>query len=400
MRHPEFSPFPTDEYVARVQKAREEITTAGIDALVVTAKENVVYFSGLQTIGWISKHRPLGVIIPRDDSWPPMMVLPETLVDVALETSWIDELRPWGGWRRKDAAPDPIIGMQRALAEMGLEEATLGFELGYGQRVGMSQVDYDRLVSSLPLASVVDGSPVLWKLRMIKSDLEIEAIGVACAATTKAFEEGFTALKEGMSEAELAGIMLGRMASETNEVPGFMMVRSGKRKYGMVNVLPFDKPMVRGDLVVADAGARYKDYWADYMRMACIGEPSADQRRFFEADYESQKAGVRAIKPGATTGDVFAACYDVLVDHGLKEHATLERVGHGLGLDPHESPSIERGGSVVLQPGMVLTVEPIFSDLPDYQIGNFAIEDVVVVTDTGNEVLSHFPTELFVVPTT
>lgn len=399
MHQPEFAPFPNEEYAARVEQAREEMAKAGIDALVVTAKENVVYFSGLQTIGWISKHRPLGVIIPANASRSPMIVLPETLVDVARETSWIEELRPWGGWRSADAAPSPIIGIQRALAETDLENATIGLELGYGQRVGMSQEDYGSLLSGLPNVTVVDGSKVIWKLRMIKSQREIDAIRIACAATTRAFEEGFAAIEEGTSEADLAGIMLGRMAAETNEVPGFMMVRSGTRKYGMVNVLPFDKPMVKGDLVVTDAGARYKDYWADYMRMASIGEPSADQRRFFDAEYESQKAGVAAIKPGATTGEVFDACYDVLVDHGLKEHATLERVGHGLGLDPHEAPSIDRGGSTVIEPGMVLTVEPIFSDLPDYQIGNFAIEDVVVVTETGNEVLSLFPTELFVVPT-
>lgn len=397
MRQPEFAPFPVDEYVARHQKAQHLMEERGIDALLVTAKENVVYFSGLQTIGWDSKHRPLGVLIGRAPESPPMLVLPETLAHVARETSWIEELRPWGGWRYQDAAPDPIVGIQRAIAELGLESGTIGLELGYGQRVGMSQADYLTLTSGLPNVSVVDGSDILWQLRMVKSPREVEALRKACAATTAAFEAGFAALREGMTERELAGIMFARMAEQTNERPGFMMVRSGPRKYGMVNVSPFTKPMANGELVVVDAGAVYKDYWADFMRMASIGKPTAEQRRFFDADLESQKAGVAAIKPGVTTGQVFDACYDVLVDLGFQEHAKLERIGHGVGLDVHEPPSIGRGSTTVIEPGMVLTVEPIFSDQPNYQIGNFALEDVVLVTETGHEVLSLFPKDLHIV---
>ncbi|MBM3302380.1 MAG: aminopeptidase P family protein, partial [Deltaproteobacteria bacterium] len=122
-----------------------------------------------------------------------------------------------------------------------------------------------------------------------------------------------------------------------------------------------------------------------------------EQRRFFDAELESLDAGVKAVKPGATTGDIFDACYRVLLDGGFGDHLTLERVGHCVGLDMHEPPSIDRGGTTVLQPGMMLTVEPIFSDQPNYQIGNFGVEDQVLVTETGYEIMSHFPKELHVV---
>ena len=230
----------------------------------------------------------------------------------------------------------------------------------------------------------------------IKSPREIACLRKACDATSAAFREAFAALHEGMTERELAGIALSRMAAETNEKPGFCMIRSGKTKYGMVNVLPFDMPIQRGDLVIMDLGALYKDYWSDFMRMAIVGGPSAEQARFFEADLAAQKAGVAAIQPGTTTGQVFDACYQVLLDKGFGEHARLERIGHGVGLDVHEPPSIGKGTTTVIQPGMVLTVEPIFSDLPHYQIGNFAIEDNVVVTETGHEIISTFPKDLWI----
>ena len=397
MGHPEYSPFPVSEYEGRVTKARHLMEESGIDALMLTSKENVVYFAGIQTIGWDSKHRPLIVIVPRDPSSAVHMVLAESLFYVARESSWVDELRPWGGWM-EGASDDPIAGAFQVLQDLGLAAGTLGLELGYGQRMGMSQEDYSTLVEGLPEAKLMDGSELIWELRMIKSPLEIEALRKACAATTSAFEKGFSALRPGMREKELAGIMFAEMARHTDERPGFMMVRSGPRKYRMANVLAFDKPMRAGELVVVDSGAVYKDYWADFMRMSSIGEPTKEQRRFFDATLESQQAGVDKLAPGVTAHDIYSACNDVLVAHGLADYVTFERLGHGVGLDMHEPPSMARGSELVVQPGMVLTVEPVFWDRPDGKVGNFALEDVVVVTEEGHEVLSLFPKDLHIVP--
>ncbi len=397
-REPEYAYFPTEEFLSRVERARARMEAKQIDALLLSSKENVIYFSGIRTIGWNSKHRPMGIVIPRDRDRPVISVLPESLYDVSFYSSWIDELRPWGGWRRKDAAPDPITAFRDACQELDVADGTLGLELGYGQRLAMSQVDFQELRGQLPRARLVDAGPLLWDLRMIKSDREVEALRMACEATTKAFERGFSSIRPGMTERALAAVIMSELAIQTQELPGFLMVRSGPEKYGMVNVEPFDKPMNPGELVVVDVGANYKHYWSDFMRMACIGEPTSDQRRLFEADLAAQQAGVAKIKPGNLLGEVFDACYAVLIDRGLQEHVPgLERVGHGLGLDVHEPPSIARGSEVVIQPNMVLTVEPIFWDRPDHQIGNFALEDVVLVTEDGHEILSSFPKDLYIV---
>lgn len=397
-REPEFAPFPTEEYLKRVEKARQKMGEYNIDALLLTSKENVVYFSGILTIGWGSKHRPMGVVVPRSSDKPVVIIIPETLFDVSYQSSWIDEVRPWGGWRRKDALPDPIAAFTDACNFLGVTNGNIGLELGYGQRLAMSQEDYDHLRSNLTNACFVDAGPLLWDLRIIKSEREVEALRKAADATTKAFEAGFSALKPGMTERELGGIIMAEIAIQTNELPGFMMVRSGSKKYGMVNVEPFDKPIVNGEIVVVDVGANYKYYWSDFMRMACMGEPSPDQKHFFEAELASQQAGVDVIEPGIKLGDIFDACYNELIERGFKEHVPgLERVGHGVGLDVHEPPSIARGSEVIAQPNMILTVEPIFWDQPNHAIGNFAIEDMVLVTETGHEVLSKFPKELYIV---
>jgi len=390
--------FPTEEYQNRVAKARQLMEARGIDALLLTAKENVIYFSGIRTIGWNSKHRPMGIVLPRDASKPLVQILPENLVEVSFHSSWIDELRPWGGWRIQNADPDPLTAFYEACKTLGVDKGTIGLELGYGQRIAMSQDDYTALTGKLDGAHFVDAGPLLWDLRMVKSPLEVEMLRKACDATTRAFERGFGEMRAGMTERELGAIIMSELALQTQELPGFIMVRSGQMKYGMVNVAPFEKPLEKGDLVVVDVGANYNYYWSDFMRMGSIGEPNAEQQRFFAAELAAQTAGVDVIKPGIKLHEIFDACYETLMEHDMLEHIPgLERVGHGLGLDVHEPPSIAKGSEVIVQQNMVLTVEPIYWDRPDHVVGNFAIEDIVLVTENGHEILSTFPKDLYIV---
>jgi Xaa-Pro aminopeptidase len=392
-----YAAFPRAEYELRHRKLQAEMAARSLDAVLVTAKENVVYFSGLETVGWDSKHRPLGLVVPADGE--PVLVIPESLAFVAEATSWVRDVRLWGGFKRSGIPRDPVVAIADAIKDLGFRSGRLGLELGYGTRIAMSQADYIQLASLLDGAQLVDNAEAIWALRMIKSPAEIEVMREVCAHTCEAFRVGFEAMRGGMTERELAGIIFAEMASRTNFRPGFVGIRSGTLKYGMMNVPPFDKALEPGDLVVVDGGAIVKDYWGDMMRMASIGEPSPEQRRFFDVDLEAQRAGMRAVRPGAPVSAPCQAALDVINDAGLGEHVpSLERVGHGLGLEVHEPPSLGLGGTALIEPGMVLTVEPIFSDLPDYAIGNFAMEQILLVTETGTELLTPFTDELWIAP--
>ncbi len=392
-----YAAFPQEEYVERHRKLQAEMADRDIDAILVTGKENVVYFSGLETVGWDSKHRPLGLIIPGDGE--PVLVIPESLAYVAEATSWVADVRLWGGFKRSGIPRDPVVAIADAIKDLGLDSGRLGLELGYGTRIAMSQADYIQLAALLDGAELVDNAEAIWALRMIKSPAEIEVMREVCAHTCEAFRVGFEAMRAGMTERGLAGIIFAEMALRTNFRPGFVGIRSGTLKYTMMNVPPFDKPLEPGDLVVVDAGAIVKDYWSDMMRMASIGEPTAEQQRFFDVDLEAQRAGMRAVRPGAPVGDPCQAALDVINDSGLGEHVpSLERVGHGLGMEVHEPPSLALNGTTPIEPGMILTVEPIFSDLPNYSIGNFAMEQILLVTETGTELLTPFTDELWIAP--
>jgi Xaa-Pro aminopeptidase len=392
-----YSAFPRAEYEMRHRKLQEQMAEREIDAILVTGKENVVYFGGLETVGWDSKHRPLGLVLPAEGE--PVLVIPESLAYVAEATSWVSDVRLWGGFKRRGIPTDPVVAIADALTDLDLTKARLGLELGYGTRIGMSQADYLQLAGLLGDAELVDNAEAIWALRMIKSPAEIEVLRQVCAHTCDAFQVGFEALRGGMTERELAGIMFAEMAARTRFRPGFIGIRSGRLKYTMMNVPPFDKVMEPGDLVVVDGGAILKDYWCDMMRMASIGEPSSEQRRFFDVDLAAQRAGMAAVKPGAAVSEPCEAALEVIREAGLGEHApSLERVGHGLGLEVHEPPSLGLGGTALIEPGMVLTLEPIFSDLPNFSIGNFAMEQILLVTQTGTELLTPFSDELWIAP--
>src|SRR5215831_12350118 len=137
-----YAAFPASEYQSRFARLRAELEKRELDAVLVTAKENVLYFSGLETVGWDSKHRPVGCILPRDDAHP-IMVVAESLASVADVTSWVDDVRLWGGFKRTGIPQDPVVGIADAIKDLGLARGRIGMEMGYGTRINMSQADFE-----------------------------------------------------------------------------------------------------------------------------------------------------------------------------------------------------------------------------------------------------------------
>jgi Xaa-Pro aminopeptidase len=145
--------------------------------------------------------------------------------------------------------------------------------------------------------------------------------------------------------------------------------------------------------VLFDFGAAFEGYCADLTRMAVVGEPTARQREIYALVLRAHDAAIDAVRPGVTTGQVDAAARQVIEAAGFGPHF-FHRVGHGLGLEVHEDPSLDPGSSTVLEPGMVFTIEPGVY-LPGW--GGVRIEDDVVVEAGGCRVLSSASRELRVV---
>jgi Xaa-Pro aminopeptidase len=170
------------------------------------------------------------------------------------------------------------------------------------------------------------------------------------------------------------------------------LVQSGPNS-ALPHLEPSNRKLAPGDFILLDFGAAYDGYKADTTRMAVVGPPSEQQREMHQVVLDAHDAAIAAVRPGVTTGDVDAAARDVIERAGYGERF-FHRVGHGLGLEGHEDPSLDPGSRTVLEPGMVFTVEPGVY-IPGF--GGVRIEDDVAVTADGCRLLTRADRSLRVV---
>jgi Xaa-Pro dipeptidase len=272
----------------------------------------------------------------------------------------------------------------------------LGWEKDAPLRLGveterMRLLEARYLESALPGAKLLDNNPVM-TMRMHKDAEEIAKMRRAIAIAEAGVTAAIPLMKIGMTELELSaeiGLQTGRAGSE---MPGNPMVAAGPNGANP-HATVTDRPLQPGDLLVIDFGAVYQGYCADLTRTFAVGEPTAEGARIHQVTLEANAAGRTAAKPGIIAGEVDRAARKVIEDAGYGKYFT-HRTGHGLGTEPHEEPYIYGENPLLLEPGMVFTVEPGI-----YLAGRAGarVEDDVVITETGADTLSTMPRELVVV---
>lgn len=237
--------------------------------------------------------------------------------------------------------------------------------------------------------SVTALSNLLLPLRIVKTEDEIENIRKAAAIADEAYMRTLEMMKPGVSEVEVALFLEREMRMAGAEGVAFDTIVASGARGAMPHGVASQKLLESGDLVTLDFGAVYNGYHSDMTRTVAIGDIGAEERRIFDAVLESQKAAVAALKPGMRGGDVHKIAYDVLDGHGIAE-AFVHGLGHGVGLQIHELPRMSPASEDVLQPGMLVTVEPGVY-FPGFT--GLRIEDLVLITEDGHEVISSAPKE-------
>ena len=231
---------------------------------------------------------------------------------------------------------------------------------------------------------------------MVKDASEIATLREAAARLTPVAAAVFEATRAGESERAVAGVLESAIRRAGYERPAFETIVASGPHAALPHHHTGDRILAEGDLVVLDFGGVLDGYCCDLTRTVSIGPPSSEARRLYTAVYDAQQAAIAAIRPGVESTAVDAAARSVLEARGLGE-AFGHGTGHGLGLDIHEEPRITRPradvATVPLVPGMVFTIEP-GAYVPGF--GGVRIEDDVLVTETGCEVLTSVPRELMV----
>jgi Xaa-Pro aminopeptidase len=265
----------------------------------------------------------------------------------------------------------------------------LGFE-----RAHLSYDGFDTLRANAPVNTSLE--PVAGWLeahRMMKSEAEIERIRRSVATNSKAFELAARRVRAGLSERDLAAEIDHQMRRLGAEKPSFETIVASGERSALPHAHPSAAIFKARQLVLVDMGAFQEGYASDMTRMLFLGTPSARVKRLYGAVLEAQLAAIDAVRPGVTTAFVDRQARRVLKGYRL-DRAFVHSTGHGLGLEIHELPRIGRKDPTPLAAGMAITIEPGVY-LEGY--GGIRIEDTVVVTPTGCEVLTPTSKELRVV---
>ena len=396
-----FADCSRDEFDRRVSRLREEMARLGVDALLVTSETNVRYATGFYEVGWIIPAYFYVAVIPRREDLPAAIFVPEG-DQIQTQASWIETVVRWDfpvGFytgRVGDSLVDALSGWFDLL---GLQRGSIATELGPHARIGLSIEAFDRLRAELPGATWSDSGDVIWPVRAVKSAEEVRRIREAARISSLGVRAGFEALHDGATERDIANVMAAAMHANGASTVGFLSLYAGPERALWADSIPRREMTIRpGSLLQFDGGCTYDGYFCDFKRMAALGEPTSDQRRFYDIARASEQAAIDAVRPGVTCGEVYDASQAVIRAAGYGDFVDWcqlmgwSGIGHGLGLDIHEQPGLSIGNMTPLRAGMVLAIEPFFYHDGRYPlwevVGKYGCEDVVLVTDAGSEVLT------------
>ncbi|HHY36663.1 MAG TPA: aminopeptidase P family protein [Firmicutes bacterium] len=351
--------------LARVEKLRERLSALELDGFLVGHGANRRYLSGFTgSEGWL--------LVTREKSF------------LCTDFRYLEQAGQEAvGWEIVRSRRPFTATLAPLLAEYGLRR--VGFEEDY-----LSYRDYRNLVEKTREVQWVPCAGHVEALRRQKDDAELAAIKRAAQLDDRAFAHILSFLKPGLPEREIALELelFARRHGGTGASFAFI-VASGPRA-ALPHGVASNKLLQEGEFVIMDYGTVVDGYHSDFTRTVVLGKPTPEQVKVYRIVQEAQAAAIAAVAPGRTAGEVDAAARKIIVDHGYGDyfgHGT----GHGVGLCIHEEPHLTPGADTVLLPGMVLTIEPGIY-LPGW--GGVRIEDLVVVTERGCEVLNQSHREL------
>jgi len=352
----------------RIRLLREDAAAMKLDAAIVTSLPNVRYLCGFTGSNGIL------LVTARQAT---LFTDPRYTIQARTETAG-------SGVRVSIAKGSLEVALPPRLAKM----SRIGFE--------NSRVPYrtwEHLHRTLPLGATLQPlNAVIEERRMVKSDEEIAAIRASVNVNSQAFAAALTRFRAGMTETDFAAEIEYQMRLLGAEKPAFETIVAFRANSALPHARPGGARIDGNGLLLVDMGTFRGGYASDMTRCVHLGKAGAKTRNLYKAVLESQLAGVNAVAPGKLAGDVDKAARDVLRKHGL-DKAFIHSTGHGLGLEIHEAPRLGRGDGTFLRPGMAITIEP-----GAYMegTGGVRIEDTVLVTPTGVEILTPTTKELVI----
>ncbi len=342
--------FPAAEYCNRVARAQGAMARADIAALLRASEAEVRYFSGFLTRFWESPTRPWFLVIPATGD--PVAVIPSIGAALMAQT-WITDIRTWSA---PDLRDDGITLLADTLRALCGTAGRIGIPSGHETHLRMPLNDLAILRGLLPQNPIVDDAGIIRSLRMVKSDAEVQKIAAACQIAGRAFARVPEIAHQGTPLDQVFRRFQMLCLEEGADWVPYLAGGAGPDGYGDVISPATVDPLQTGDILMLDTGLVLDGYFSDFDRNYAIGRPSAAARGGYARLMDATAAGFDAARAGARACDVFHVM-DAITTGGAGG-SDAGRLGHGVGMQLTEWPSLIAGDETVLLPGMVMSLEP------------------------------------------
>lgn len=363
----------TDVYESRLDVLRKKMDDACLDVAMITSPVNIYYLTGFYS----DPHERFMALVIDKRSDRRSLFVPSLDVNAAEETAHV---------RPIIAVSDSEDPYEKLRREIGSDVNAFGVEK---QNVSLAQ--YENLANQFPVAAFIDVEAWIMAGRLKKTPADIAHVRRAVHVIEEVLHRGIDKFVPGVTELELTAELEYQMKVLGADRPAFSTtVLSGKRS-ALPHGSPGKRKIEHGDFLLIDTGVFVDGFCSDITRTFIIGEGTENQVRIYEAVLEANRRAINAVKTGVPIGDIDRAARDHIEACGYGQYFN-HRVGHGLGLEIHEAPSIHEENDLIIEPGLLFTIEPGIY-IPEF--GGVRIEDDVYVGADGQvEVLTSFPKEL------
>lgn len=384
--------------VSKVSVSEDEFKTRVERCLDVAKEENldgVVAFSDYFSSGAIRylagyTYQPVwlcsSVLVLSHQSEPSLLTDRPWYLHKVKQTTWVKDVRACGGWLARPGPPGTLIALSQLtgniLQEKKLEKANIGI-IGFDI---MPAMFFEHLKEKVPQAEFIDVTEAFERLRMVKSETEIQLMRNVTETASIGMETALKNVKEGNTEADVALAAMDAIMANGGDVVFAIWVVSGEDTQTVYRTPTYSRRKLEtGDMVWIDFGMIRQGYFADIGRTTVVGPAKEEQKKLCEVVFRSHQDAVEAIKPGARIADIVEAARKAPYGAGYKQHFMGDFLGHGIGVTLDDYPIIVPDEPTEIKPDMVLNIDPKLF-VPG--IGGARIEDTYLVTQEDVEKLT------------
>ena len=370
--------FKDREFQSRIEKAHLKMSVEKLDALLLTTPHNFRYFTGFDSYFWESPTRPWFLIIPLNED--PIAVIPSIGIS-ALKKTWIKNVQSWQSPNPED---EGVTTLASVINKVSKKFGNIGIEMGNESLLRMPLRDYFNLKEKIKGFSLIDGSKLLWELRLIKSEEEINKLKFICNIASEAYENIPNVTQIGETERAICNKLKIDLINKGADHVIFMSCASGELGFDQIIYDPTDKVLGKGKILFIDTGSTFDGYFCDFDRNFAFGNVNDNVKKAYEVTWNALTKGIEEAKPGKRCSDIYKSMNKLLIEAGSAGNG-VGRMGHGFGLQLTEPPSIMENDNTILEKGMTIAIEPVY----EFESGNILVqEEDIVITDTGNEIIT------------